>query len=324
MNSSSAQSAASDTLFPKPFARKWRWSLLIFLLCILGFSAWWGGSALYRALTFHPAGKIVFECKNLLCLVNADGSGYTQLTFQKKDRWPAWSPDGKRIAFLREEIGGEAGQTGMLYLINADGSGLMRLTDDVFIAGHPDWSPSGEQIAFTYLKREDNSAGIAVVNLQGQVVFLTNLSESQPTWSPDGKRIAFLENISTNSPNTTIAYLYIMNSDGSGKKPLAQINSFSPAWSPDGKKIAFRLFGIDKYGIWIVNADGSGMTQLTDSGVNPTWSPDGQYIAYSRDDPWCFLCSSTGQLMIMRADGLQQTKITDGPMDQNPAWQPAP
>ncbi len=94
-----------------------------------------------------------------------------------------------------------------------------------------------------------------------------------------------------------------------------------PAWSPDGKKIVFdsnRDGGNPE--IYIMNADGSNQTRLTDNpsvDVMPIWSPDGKKIVFvtNRD--------GNGEIYIMNADGSNQTRLTDNPRaDGNPRWSP--
>ncbi|MGB7202253.1 MAG: carboxypeptidase regulatory-like domain-containing protein [Pyrinomonadaceae bacterium] len=122
--------------------------------------------------------------------------------------------------------------------------------------------------------------------------------------------------------------IWKMDPDGSNRQLVidAGTNDIEPAWSPDGSKIAFKS---DRdippgRGLYSVNADGTGLTLLTNGGVNnsdakPTWSPDGTKIAFqsNRDN----LISS---IYIMNADGSNVVRLTNAlPIsDQRPAWSP--
>lgn len=98
------------------------------------------------------------------------------------------------------------------------------------------------------------------------------------TISPDGNKLAF---------EIMGGHLWITRADGSNPIDLGPGNH--PAWSPDGSKLAFMIGTDDGHtyltaDIYVVNADGTGITNLTRSEerleMNATWSPDGQYIAY--------------------------------------------
>jgi hypothetical protein len=131
--------------------------------------------------------------------------------------------------------------------------------------------------------------------------------------------------------------IYTMNPDGTGITNLTGrysgdvvIAAYWPRWSPDGTRIAFSGYsagGVDDYNgganydIYVTNADGTGIRDLTTSPddtatqfsqVNPTWSPDGTQIAYDGDDG----------LYVMNADGSNQTKIADGRMLPGPLMAP--
>ncbi|HEX7846814.1 MAG TPA: PKD domain-containing protein, partial [Chitinophagaceae bacterium] len=145
-------------------------------------------------------GKIVFvsdrDGNMEIYTCNADGSNVTRLTNNAgADGDPAWSPDGTRIAFIRNmDIYG----AGNLWIINADGSNPVQrtFTND---AKNPAWSPDGTRIAFTDMVDQASNAGIPIIVMMdlanGTVSALSNSlgSSVEPSaaWSPDGTKIAF-------------------------------------------------------------------------------------------------------------------------------------
>ena len=139
-------------------------------------------------------------------------------------------------------------------------------------------------IAFYGNRTGDNEIYVMNEDGSGQVDLTNNpADDTHPLWSPDHTRIAFRSDRDGNQE------IYVMNADGSDPLNLTQNPAVDdrPAWSPDGKQIAFTS---DRSGtqngpsLYLMNADGSGQTQLTISGKEirayaVAWSPDGTRIA---------------------------------------------
>jgi dipeptidyl aminopeptidase/acylaminoacyl peptidase len=221
------------------------------------------------------------------------------------------------IAFTSNE--GEGGYYD-IYVMNADGSDVTKLTNNSALDSGPSWSPDGENIAFSSYR--DGNYDIYVMNADGSdQTRLTNsdADDSGPSWSPDGEKIAF--NIANETAGTR--NIYVMNAaDGSELERLTSnpaIDGF-PSWSPDGEKIAFssnkevepdeaEIFAFE---IYVMNADGTGQTRMTEMydspAREPSWSPDGEKIAFdsNRDD------YSNYDIYVMNAeDGSEQTRLTN-------------
>ena len=111
------------------------------------------------------------------------------------------------------------------------------------------------------------------------------LRDSGPTWSPDGKRIAFVRGYKF--PEVANDDIWVMDADGSNQTQLTDDPAYdrSPSWSPDGTKIAFEqqvekisdnVWTTEPAEIWVMDADGSDLTQLTDNTYKdegPVWMP---------------------------------------------------
>ena len=235
-----------------------------------------------------------------ICLINTDGSGATPLvTSLADDWWPAWSPDGSKLAFQTNRNFIPAHDTVPphpewdIYVINVDGSGETQLTTDTTNEAQPAWSPDGKRIAFV-TDRDGNNEIYLMNGTGGNLRRLTTAAgtDEQPAWSPDGAKIAFVSNRSGN--------LNIWVMDSTGANPVNLTNDASvdlgPAWSPDGSKIAFHSNRPGNFAIYVMNADGSGVTQITNARLPSelaSWSPDSKRIVFDSD----------GELWIAQASG---------------------
>jgi TolB protein len=143
---------------------------------------------------------------------DADGDGH-----------PTWSPDGKRIAFVR----GLPAQHVAIYVMRSDGGGQKRLTDARVGSFDPAWSPDGSKIAFTSERDEDNEVYIMSPDGSGQRR-LTHGGGDSASWSPDGTKIAFARYRGDASG------IYVINADGTGETALTghAAGDFDPAWKP--------------------------------------------------------------------------------------------
>ena len=266
-------------------------------------------------------GRIAFVSNQEIFVMNADGTGQTQLTDNTVfDGEPSWSPDGTRIAFRSERDGGYW----EIYVMNADGTGRTQLTT---AGGYgPQWSPDGSKIAFYEYENGNEGPYIYVMNEDGtDKTRLTDNTggDSDPAWSPDGSKIAF----SSYRDAGGSGEIYVMTADGTGQTRLTVSTAWdgTPAWSPDGSRIAFTTMWVPDIDmsanrdICVMNADGTNPTQLTYHpwmDAQPTWSPDGTRIAYTsyRDgDGW--------EIYVMNDDGTGQTRLTvNTAFDLSPAW----
>jgi TolB protein len=149
--------------------------------------------------------------------------------------------------------------------MNADGSGQHRVpnTDG---GEYPSWSPDGERIAFNSNLSGDHVMYIVDADGSG-LVDLSSVGEGwQVDWSPDGGSILFTSERDHPDHYTDI---YVMRPDGSDVQRLTNNSAYTPAWSPDGRHIVFSAPGL-----FVIRADGSGITALPAEGIGETSLPD--------------------------------------------------
>ncbi len=113
----------------------------------------------------------------------------TLLTPGGYDRFPAWSPDGKKIAFSASDL---PGGSSVVALLNPDGSGYGALAGTGTSDFDPVWSPDGTRLAFVSYARGDYDVWIMTPDTQPPLQITQNQStDTSPTWSPDGQWLAF-------------------------------------------------------------------------------------------------------------------------------------
>ncbi len=195
-----------------------------------------------------PPGSSRFE----IYIMNADGTNQTRITNNlSQDTFPAWSPDGTKLAFMSPREGNAE-----IYVVNRDGSGLRRLTNHPSSDVTPTWAPSGNQIAFTSDRTGRPQIWIMNADGSGQQQITRESWCDRPTWSPAPfNEIAYASqagggydikifSFETRSVNS------ITNGEGSNE---------SPAFSPNGRHIAFTSSRAGKYQVFTIDRDGNNL-----------------------------------------------------------------
>ena len=268
--------------------------------------------------------------------MNPDGTGRAQLTHNDIDEnlsplsdvSPKWSPRGDRLLFQRgRAIPGLTALDG-LYLANPDGTDEQLLFETI-LTDHG-WSPDGNRMVFAactsagmgscfgYSLFTSNTEGRDARRLDSPTSFVVSVD-----WSPDGSRIAIDDGQD----------IWTVSADGtSGTVPLVTGpgNNGGPSWSPDGRRLAFISDRDGNSEIYVMNADGTGQTRLTDNPLGhggPVWAPDGTKIAFSRRE--CNTSRCVSNILTVDADGTNETQLTSdeldaGAFDAGPDWQPIP
>jgi TolB protein len=280
--------------------------------------------------TFTPApkptkehiGRIIFTCTrgdyNQLCMINADGTGYQQLTnLEAHSYYAVFSPLGGSVVYASNQNGGVFD----LFLFVFDGARLIRLTDHIGNVISPSFSPDGKKILFANRAAEGPTSLWTIDNTgeNPDLLYAGPNTIVAVDWSPVGNMIAFA--MAVDQPD---AYeVFLMDSDGSNVRQLtrglAGIGG-SLDWSPDGKYLLIYAGPPGDKNIFRIDVAAQTATQLTIGGNNAacSFSPDGQWIAFNS-----LRNNDQADIFIMRADGSGMRQVTDNPEpDWQPQWEP--
>ena len=196
-------------------------------------------------------------------MLTTDCSGAENECFERD---PAYSPDGKRVAFVQD-------------LFAAEASSVIGIRD--LAAG---------TVAF----------------IESTRVPRTRSHLHQPSWSPDGTQIAYhLDTQGPTDERPTSIRIEIVNVDGTGLRelpaPAGEAKAGDPDWSPDGSLIVFSTMpnregegdGNGSTGIFTIQPDGTGLTDVCGSclqgGIAPSWTPDGEHILFWGFRTWAMM-----------------------------------
>src|SRR5579862_1006426 len=250
-------------------------------------SAWTNG------LNWSPDGKVLAIADShgetnhtWISLLSLADSSTRQLTFPSGpeiDYWPAFSPDGSTVAFVRGSI---VGVVHDLYVVPTAGGIATRLTfDNTWILGPPAWTPDGRDIVFS----SDRGGGLnslwRVSPAGGSLrpVASVGVIAWNPSISPKGnqlvyQRMFFKDNL----------FRLDLKDDTHPQSPPVLVKSdkgfnWRPHFSPDGKRFTVESNGLGHSEIWACDTVGANCGQLTSlrgTAGAARWSPDGRYIAF--------------------------------------------
>lgn len=269
-------------------------------------------------LNDEPTGRIIFTCDvqgSEICIMNADGSGWRQLTNTSLASFSASpAPDGKTAVYVVNY-----GDYTEIHELDLNSGKTKQLTDFKKGVGAPEISPDNRYILFHYraanlqlwLMNRDGSSPQEFYSQSGRDVH-------DGTWSPDGSQILFALGKGENNQ------LYIM--DFNGRDPRLVNDTIDTRgrsdWSP------FNLIATDQGGpfahdIYTMNLDGSALTRLT-NGANAqgvSFSPDGLWIAFTAYTNVAAKDQASCEIFIMRADGSDVRQLTNNKYcDYQPRW----
>lgn len=227
-------------------------------------------------------GKIVYTVRikgdHDLWIVNSDGTGNRQVTFNSKANFfPTFSPDGRYVVFTSTRSGGFE-----LWRIEIDGSDAIQLTKDAIMNRDPAVTPDGRTVLYEGVDAEGNPSIWKVSIDGGESTRLTDFPSSRPTVSPDGKLFACaLPDPGFNRPEK-VAVMSI--TDGQSLQTLELpplVKSRTIRWSPDGKSLIYIHTQNRVSNLWAQPIDGGSPVKLTNFESDEIrWfdvSPDGRF-----------------------------------------------
>jgi TolB protein len=263
------------------------------------------------------ATRIVFVRDGQIWMIDSDGANARAVSDRGTALSPAWSPNGRSIAY--SAFGERGTQIVVRDLVEGTSRWLSATPGGLNIT--PIFSPDGA--AIVYAHGEENGTDLVSASPfesgPARRVTVGHGSDNvSPTFSPDGRRIAFTSGRSGHPE------VYITDVDGTNADLLTpyafgdQYYRSNPDWSPDGRVIAFQSQINGTFQVMTINLRDRGIRQLTSEGRNedPSWAPDARHLVLTSTR------SGTRELFVLDVESGRVRQLTFGSAARLAAWSP--
>jgi Tol biopolymer transport system component len=239
-----------------------------------------------------------------------------------EDRFPSYSPDGTKIAYVGFDENVPVETDYEIFTINATGGTPFQVTHDTVEGGDvssPSYSPDGERIAYSVYSNATGNSEIYTIDATGGTPFnvtkdSTGLYHSIPDYSPDGETIAYVGFDGHDDEIYTIA--------ATGGTPVKVTNNdtadSNPSYSPNGRKIAYAHWDGNDSEIYKISPTGGTPVKVTNNrrpDLEPSYSPNGRKIAYLSYDGHDY------EIYKIDHNGGTPVKVTNNETNENgPSW----